>query len=179
MINFINLIRQDDISFSDDIGKIDINNSIIICSRKDEQNLIYDNLNKITFITNDNIPFTNYTTVNDFTVFEYGLRCKICYPKHIDINFVTPFGISYYNQIYTTFNSIINANNVVLENIRHIIYLDRVIFRMQKRPLSIKQNDHIITMDIKYSINCQQSLANIYYIRDNFIFESFMDHFDR
>ena len=179
MINFINLINEEPIEFSDTINKIDLKNSIIICSRKAEQNLIFDKFWKPTFIATDNIAFTNYTTVNDFTVMEQSLRCKICYPKGIDIDFIEPFDHSFYNKIYNNFKLKELENNFILSEIRHVIYLDRVVFRILQRPLALKKGESLISLNFSYTLNSSCHISNIYYIKDDFMFDDFSKQMDR
>lgn len=181
MINLITLDRQDenDINFSDNIASINLDTSIIISTRKQEQNIIFDQLRKITFVATDKIAFTNYTSINENAVLDLSLKCKICYPKHVDINYVAPFGCHYYNAIYPNYDHVINDNNILLYNIRSVLYIDKNIFRYLKKPLSFQKADKLLSLDIKYSINSINQILNIYLIKDDFIFNSFNDHFDK
>ncbi|MFW6219354.1 MAG: hypothetical protein ACOC33_00670 [bacterium] len=181
MINFITLDRQDenDIDFSDDLGNINLDSSIVISSRKQEKNITLDKLNKITFIATDNIAFTNYTSINDYAILDLSLKCKICYPKYIDLSFTAPFGCYYYNSIYPSFDWTINDDNILLQNIRCILYIDKTIFRHLDKSLSFKKMDKLISLNIQYNINSENKINDIYYVKDDYVFNSFIDHFDK
>lgn len=175
MVNFINLIRQDDISFSDDIGKINPKKDIIITSRTKDNMITLNSFSEIVFKTNKTITFVDYPTGT--SGFEYTSKCNISIPKYLNFDFVSPKMIYYYDHIYTKFELEDCEDNFILTNIRNIILINRDIMRHFNKILSIKKDEYILCLNILFNIFSTCTPNNIYYICDDFIHEDFINHF--
>lgn len=179
MVNFVNVPNTDDSDFSDTISNIDFNKSIVLCTNTYEKNIIYDKSCRVSFISVHPIPFTNYTTINEFTLFDYVPKVKICHPIGVNVNFIEPYDMPYYNKIYTLNDRSFNSKCILHSKVRTIIYLDRAIFKHTKKPLAIPKNKMILSLDFSYNINATEQIENIYYIQDTFVYDDFLNHFDR
>lgn len=181
MINYNVIINDDTINFADQLNQIDMNTSIVLCSNKDEKHVKFDDMNRVTFITSQSIPFTNFTSINNCSVYEYHPKIKLYHPLGVSSTFIEPYDGYFYNKIYTSNDVYFSGNSVLYNKIQTVILIDRTMFKHFKKPLAINKNESVLSLEFTYNINSDDNtkIKNIYYIRDNFVYEKFLDHFGK
>jgi len=177
MVNFINVINKNDSEFVETINNIDTSKNIIIASHTYEKHISYDSMRRVSFQATSPISFTNYTTIGECAVYEYRPKIKMCHPIGVEAQFIEPYDVYYYNKIYTNNSIYFSANCVLYDSITTVLYIDRILFKQFKKPMSINTGAKILSLNFTYNINMASMIENIYYIQDNFVFENFLDHF--
>jgi hypothetical protein len=183
----------------EDIGEpienINIGNKIILCGRESE-NLIRQNIDgTFSLILNrdENLSMGKTALDGNMSVIEYNPFIKMCIPQGIKINFRdSSFGFSYVNKIYSTCktyypgekekdSSIVGfldlPANYYLTDFRFTILIDVHVLRSHGKNFLIKKGEGIVNIDFTHLPHATQSLDNIIYIKNNEVFETFLNVF--
>lgn len=175
MIDLKKIIRIDDSNFSDNISKIDVLKDFVVCTHTNNTKVLLNDLNIITLKTNKNLSCVDYPSAG--SGFEFASKCKFSIPKHIQLEFVAPLNNFYYKHIYTHCDHIIGDTNIIYDNCRHVIIIEKDIMRMFNQMLTIKKDEEILYINPKYTLNTIHTLENFYLIEDDYIYEEFINHF--
>ena len=175
MIKLNTIIRDEDTDFSDLLSKINTETDLILCTHTNNLKVFMNELNLITLKTNKTISFSDFQLAG--TGFEFASKCKICIPKHINLKFKPPISKFYYKHIYNYSDYHIYDHNIIYDNIRNVIIVEKDIMRMFDKMILIKKDDEILHIDVEYTINTIQPIQNFYLIEDDYVYDEFINHF--
>lgn len=167
------LIQED----PDILSQIDPKKNIIICEQTDKNIIHYEN--KIIYIRNHlPIEFFSHKIISQSLVYNLTLYVKFSLPIGITLNFreaekKKPF----INKIYDNYNEIkkYETHNII-DNMDFTLYLDK---DRLKGITKLPGNQNLMSIDFIYPVLNDDDLyiENIYHIKNNFVFQKFVDHF--
>lgn len=155
---------------------IDVENSIILSTLENNNITITDK--ELFLNTNNEINIYNQKLVGDDIFINFSPIIKWSVPNDVSLKFTDSNKESpFLEKIYTKYNFIKKEENYSFFTINFILHINKN--QIDKNMVKINRNQQILAVNIDYGIFRETPIDNLYIIKNDYIFEDFLNHFER